>query len=73
MHLLFHELGGHFLFTYLYRGRPHTPPGVIPKSWRGQPGPAAQGSGESGRYLEDALFGGSLEFFDTPRVSDVIN
>ncbi|OJD10725.1 hypothetical protein AJ78_08343 [Emergomyces pasteurianus Ep9510] len=69
-HLLFHEIGGHLLITYLYNGRPVTPRGVIAPNWNSQEQEehGAQ-AGESGRFLESMLFGGTLEFFDSPQVS----
>ncbi|PGH01797.1 hypothetical protein AJ80_08964 [Polytolypa hystricis UAMH7299] len=68
--IFLHEIGGHLLFTYLYDGRPMTPPQMMPLSWSGQAQPgSSEPAGESGRFLEDVLLQGTLEFFDTPQVS----
>ncbi|KAK2763801.1 hypothetical protein FQN54_009419 [Arachnomyces sp. PD_36] len=69
--LFFHEIGAHLLFTYLYQGRPITPPQIIPQNWveQPQPGNNAETAGESGRVLETMAFEGTIEFFNTPQVS----
>ncbi|KAK2811474.1 hypothetical protein FQN50_002097 [Emmonsiellopsis sp. PD_5] len=69
--MFFHEIGAHVLVTFLYHGRPTTPPTAIAPGWIDQtqlshiPGTV----GESGRLLEFFAFGGTLEFYNTPEIS----
>lgn len=57
---LVHEAGGHVFMTFLNNGRALTPSSV--------PAPAYDNGnfGESGRYLELRLFGGTTEYFRGP-------
>lgn len=57
---LVHEAGGHLLVTFLGNGRPYTPAHMT------APGYSSYPLGESGRYLELRLFGGTTEYFQGP-------
>jgi hypothetical protein len=77
MHVLAHEIGAHVLITYIYHGRPLTPPDVVPFNWASQPqydrvpgDETPPQVGESGRFLEQLAFGGTVEFFNRPEVSE---
>ncbi|KAK2757245.1 hypothetical protein FQN54_004759 [Arachnomyces sp. PD_36] len=62
--------GAHLLMTYLYHGRPVTPKEINHDSWVGQAepdAPAGEAAGESGRFFEGELFGGTVENFDIPQ------
>lgn len=58
--LFLHEVGGHLLVTLLGKGRLLTPPNIRPTiSGYG----TSNEIGESGRLLEQILFGGTIEIF----------
>lgn len=58
-----HEVGAHLLITFLCNGRELTPPSIS------APGYArSDDGGESGRFLETYLFGGTSEFYRDPRI-----
>jgi hypothetical protein len=60
-----HEAGGHLLVTFLTKGRrPLTPPSMSATGF----GDAV--IGESGRYLEQVLFGGTMAFYRDPAQGD---
>jgi hypothetical protein len=54
-HTFLHEIGGHLLVTYLSGGTQITPP-IMAHPFHGP-------NGEAGRYLEETLFGGTVEFY----------
>jgi hypothetical protein len=66
-----HEVGDHLLMTFLsdlvnensQMARPFTPPSVSYSNYASHDNRMA---GESGRALEDILFGGSLEYYHDP-------
>lgn len=57
---LIHEVGGHLLYTLLCNGRLVTPPHISANGW------GTDNTGESGRYLEDILYGGTLAWYKDP-------
>lgn len=59
---IMHEIGGHLLVTYLGRGRPLTPPDITTSI----PGYSTSTIGESGRYLEEILLDGNMEYCRNP-------
>ena len=60
-----HEVGGHLFITFLSNGqRPLTPPSMR----AGNHGDNRVG--ESGRYLEQILFGGTMSFYRDPAQGD---
>ena len=61
---LVHEAGGHLLIAFLWKGRLLTPSGVS------APGYGTDRAGESGRWLELRLFGGTTEYYRDPSHDD---
>jgi hypothetical protein len=61
-----HEVAGHMLLTFLDRDRPVTPPTIGHAQYTG-----AQAGGESGRFLEQRLWGGAIEFYREPSRGDL--
>lgn len=58
----FHETAAHLLYTFLSNGRSYTP---VPVTVQGYSDPTIR-AGESGRWLEEKLFGGTMEFYRDP-------
>jgi len=61
---LLHEIGGHLLVTFLGHGKKDTPVKMGALGYN-KPGKGKR-IGESGRYLEMQLFGGTLEYYQGP-------
>ena len=61
--LFLHEIGGHYLYSYMNKGsRNDTPPRFDGwTTFSNEPG-----KGESGRFLETLFFGGNLEYYHDP-------
>jgi hypothetical protein len=56
-----HEIGGHLLVTFLTNGRrPFTPPSMSAAGF------GNEDDGESGRYFEHILWGGTMAFYRDP-------
>ena len=62
---IIHEAGGHILVTWLGQGRPDTPKEISVHGYGTQQLP-----GESGRFLEMGLFGGTTEFYRDSQQDD---
>lgn len=58
-----HEVGAHYLITWLGGGRVNTPPSLTYLSYNA----IDPKMGESGRLLESWLFGGSTEYYYDPQ------
>ncbi len=56
---LVHEAGPHTLITWLNNGRQDTPLGIGVSGYNNN----HQGIGESGRWFELAVFGGTMEYY----------
>lgn len=56
---LVHEAGPHILITWLGRGRPDTPPEMAVTGYATSDGQI----GESGRFFELFLYGGTTEYY----------
>lgn len=52
-----HEVGAHLLVTFLRNGRVNTPPTITVQGY------GSRTVGESGRFLEAYLFGGTTEYY----------
>ncbi len=59
---LVHEVGAHMLLTFLSNDVNNTPPEISVTGYA-----RAANQGESGRYLELRLFGGTTEYYEDPR------
>ncbi len=61
---IFHEVAGHLLITFLSNGRQGTPIGITVNGYTNP----RDGLGESGRWLELELFGGTSDFYRDQRI-----
>lgn len=61
---LVHEADGHLLTAFLWNGHYVTPPEIS------VPGYSDEDEGESGRWLEMCLFGGTTEYYRDPSQDD---
>ena len=61
---LTHETGGHLLSAYLWNGRGVTPAEISVRGYGNEQ------QGESGRWLELNLFGGTTEYYRDPSQDD---
>ncbi|QSS59085.1 hypothetical protein I7I51_08517 [Histoplasma capsulatum] len=59
-----HEAGAHLFITYMTNGRVYTPPQIT------APGFGTRLVGESGRFYELVLFGGTIEFYRDSQQDD---
>jgi hypothetical protein len=59
-----HEIGGHLLVTFLTNGRSDSPLALGVQGYNGR------NIGESGRWLELSLFGGTSEFYRDRQIWD---